>query len=64
MKRFFSLATTVVALILLGSANMQAQNNDPVIDKVIELGQTDNHTTEWVDILCNRFGGRLVGSDA
>ena len=64
MKRFFTLATGLAALIVLGSANAQAQNNDPVIDKVIEIGTTDNRTTEWVDILCNRFGGRVVGSDA
>ena len=36
----------------------------PVIEKIIELGQTDNRTTEWLDILCNRFGGRITGSDA
>lgn len=40
------------------------QKNDPVIDKIIKTGQTDNRTTEWLDILCNRFGGRITGSDA
>ncbi len=37
---------------------------DPVIEKIIELGRTQNMTTEHLDILCNRFGGRITGSDA
>ncbi len=39
-------------------------NEDPVISKIIEMGQTDNRTTEFLDVLSNRFGGRLIGSDA
>jgi hypothetical protein len=35
-----------------------------VTDRIIELGKTDNQTMRHLDILCNRFGGRLVGSDA
>jgi len=35
-----------------------------VIDKIIEIGTTDNQSMDHLDILCNRFGGRLVGSDA
>ena len=51
-----------------GESN-QAETNeytatDPIIAKIIELGQTDNRTTEWLDILCHRFGGRITGSDA
>jgi len=34
------------------------------IDKIIEVGRTDNQTMDHLDILCNRFGGRMVGSDA
>jgi carboxypeptidase Q len=37
---------------------------DPVMQKIVEIGRTDNHTMEHLDILCNRFGGRLIGSDA
>lgn len=37
---------------------------DSVIAKIIEIGQTDNRTTEHLDVLCNRFGGRITGSDA
>ena len=34
------------------------------MEKIVELGQSDNRTMEHLDILCNRFGGRLIGSDA
>jgi len=37
---------------------------DPVVKKIIEIGTTDNRSMEHLDILCNRFGGRLIGSDA
>ena len=38
--------------------------DDPVIAKIIEIGQTDNQAMDHLDILCNRFGGRPIGSDA
>jgi hypothetical protein len=38
--------------------------NDAVVKKIIEIGKTDNQTMRHLDIICNRFGGRLVGSDA
>lgn len=37
---------------------------DSVIQKIIEIGKTDNQTMKHLDILCNRFGGRPIGSDA
>lgn len=37
---------------------------DKAIDKIIHAGQTDNRTMNHIDILTNRFGGRLVGSGA
>ncbi len=45
------------------SVNTDAQS-DPVMEKIVEIGRTDNRTMEHLDILCNRFGGRLIGSDA
>jgi len=36
---------------------------DPVIDKIINLGTTDNKVMEHIDFLTNRFGDRLTGSD-
>ena len=37
---------------------------DPVVQKIIEIGKTDNQTMRHQDILCNRIGGRITGSDA
>jgi hypothetical protein len=59
MKRnLFSL--TLSLIMTIGAA---AQQNK-VIDKIIELGKTDNRSMQHLDVLCNRFGGRPVGSDA
>ncbi len=49
--------------LLLFHFQLQAQP-DPVMQKIIETGRTDNRTMEHLDVLCNRFGGRPVGSDA
>ncbi|MEN8226052.1 MAG: M28 family peptidase, partial [Bacteroidota bacterium] len=55
------LAALTFSLIL--SLNTDAQT-DPVVEKIIEIGTTDNQSMDHLDILCNRFGGRLIGSDA
>ncbi len=59
-----SIALAVVSLLGLSGIMLHAQETDPVIDRIIELGQTENRTTEFLDVLSNRFGGRLLGSDA
>ncbi len=67
--------TFSAALLLLTSNISKAQHDNPVlqsakdetdhvIEKIIELGRTQNMTTDHLDILCNRFGGRITGSDA
>ena len=33
------------------------------VKKIIETGQTDNRVMHQLDILTNRFGGRVIGSD-
>lgn len=56
----------IIALLLISFLlviNINAQTAS-VVEKIIETGITDNQTMEHLDILCNRFGGRLVGSDA
>jgi len=35
-----------------------------VIEKIIETGKSDNRTMDHLDVLCNRFGGRPIGSSA
>ena len=37
---------------------------DAAVKKIIEMGQNDNQVMHQLDILTNRFGGRLIGSDA
>ncbi len=41
-----------------------APAQDSTVKKIIEIGQTDNQVMHQLDILTNRFGGRLIGSDA
>jgi len=55
--------TFIFIIILLYSLNIFAQQNK-VTDRIIELGRTDNRTMHHLDVITNRFGGRLVGSDA
>lgn len=52
------------ALFFFLSAGIAFCQQDPVIQKIIELGKTDNHVMDHQDILCNRIGGRITGSDA
>lgn len=47
---------------LLITASLSGQN-DPVITKIIENGRYDNHVMDHIDILTNRIGERLTGSD-
>jgi len=54
------LSITVLLLLVSGAL---AQRTD-VVDRIIELGRTDNRTMHHLDVISNRFGGRLVGSDA
>ena len=42
--------------------SMHAQK--AAVDKIVDMALNDNRTMEHLDVLSNRFGGRLVGSDA
>lgn len=37
---------------------------DSIVEKIIEIGKSDNQVMQHLDVLCNRFGGRPIGSDA
>ncbi|MFC2113116.1 SUMF1/EgtB/PvdO family nonheme iron enzyme [Bacteroidota bacterium] len=54
----------ILLVVLLISASVSAAENDPVIDKIIELGRTDNQVMQHAHYICNVFGGRITGSDA
>ncbi|MDT8393787.1 MAG: M20/M25/M40 family metallo-hydrolase [Bacteroidales bacterium] len=60
MKRFI-LSLLVFSIILSIPAFPQT---DPVVEKIINIGTSDNRTMDHLDVLSNRFGGRLIGSDA
>ncbi len=63
MKCFFiSLISIVVSFPII---NAQAPSSlTDTEKKIIELGTKDNRVMDHLDVLLNRFGGRLVGSDA
>ena len=53
---------TLVAILIFANGS-DAQHNK-VTDRIIELGTTDNQAMRHLDVISNRFGGRLIGSDA
>lgn len=65
MKKRIIILSACCALFLTAGAYAQTgTKNDPVVQRVISLAAGDNQTMEHLDILCNRFGGRPLGSDA
>jgi len=61
MKHFFIVA--ILATFIFAYSKSYTQEKS-VVDKIIEIGKTDNQAMKHLDVLCNRFGGRLAGSDA
>jgi hypothetical protein len=57
-RKLFTLSAMMI--MALSSLAQQAR----ITEKIIELGKTDNRTMHHLDVITNRFGGRLVGSDA
>jgi hypothetical protein len=53
----------IAGLLVLTSGNVFSQDKK-VIDRIIEIGTTDNQSMDHLDVLTNRIGGRLIGSDA
>ena len=53
---------TLVAILVFASSS-DAQHNK-ITARIIELGTTDNQAMRHLDVISNRFGGRLIGSDA
>ena len=37
---------------------------EAAVNKIIEIGQTDNQVMKHLDVLTNRIGGRVIGSNA
>ncbi len=55
---------SAVAIVLSTSTSPLAGQEDPVVQRIVELGTTDNQVMKWADYATNRFGGRITGSDA
>ncbi len=54
----------LIAGLMVLSTGMGFSQDKKVIKNIIEIGTTDNQSMDHLDILSNRFGGRLIGSDA
>jgi hypothetical protein len=55
--------TLLLFMFTLGMAAVNAQTEE-IFNRIIETGTTDNQSMKHLDVLSNRFGGRLIGSDA
>jgi carboxypeptidase Q len=67
MRKRAVLFVTFVAVLASVAASPQAPARpagDPVVQKIIELGTTDNRVMVWNDYASNRFGGRESGTNA
>jgi len=61
MKSIFLSALTLAVFFCISPVSAQ---QDKVVKSIIQIGQTDNQTMNHLDVISNRFGGRLIGSDA
>lgn len=60
----FKRALFVLTLSLFLLTDNIGYSQKAVVDKIIEIGTTDNQVMHYLDVLTNRFGGRLIGSDS
>jgi carboxypeptidase Q len=61
MKKY---SFTLISLLMLFLFSEAFAQQDKVVKSIIQIGQTDNQTMNHLDVLTNRFGGRLLGSDS
>ncbi|MCK9628143.1 MAG: M28 family peptidase [Bacteroidales bacterium] len=55
---------TLLLICLQFETDIVLSQTDPVVSRIINEGRINNRTMNHLDILSNRIGGRLVGSDA
>ena len=55
---------TVLLFLSFLTTTLTLAQTDPVVEKIIQIGKTDNQTMDHLDVLCNRIGGRPIGSSA
>jgi hypothetical protein len=54
----------LLLLLCLLTATLTQAQNDSIVEKIIQIGKADNQAMDHLDVLCNRIGGRPIGSDA
>lgn len=59
-----SLPALFVAFFAISPVYGQEQKTDSIVEKIIATAKADNQTMNHLDVVCNRFGGRLLGSAA
>ncbi len=67
MPRYLLAPAVFVTLVITIAAAPQKPAKpavDPIVQKIIELGTTDNRVMTWNDYASNRFGGRETGTNA
>lgn len=60
MRKVLSICVALACM----ASGVPAAAQDAVVKRIIEIGKTDNRVMHQIDILTNRFGGRVLGSDA
>ena len=61
---WFALGLLAPAVLGLQAVPQAQDADDPVVNKIIELGTNDNQVMTWNDFASNRFGGRETGSNS
>ncbi len=67
MKRlslFVSIVLVGLVAVAVGLQALPQGQDDPVVQKIIQLGTADNQVMTWNDYASNRFGGRETGTNA
>lgn len=65
MKPSLFRIVAAAALLLAAASGLSARRiSDPVLRRILDSAARENRTMNHLDILCNRFGGRPLGSDA
>ncbi len=62
MRHIFTSILFLLGLLIAASLPAFGQQ-DPVVQRIIEIGKSDNQTMHHLDVLVNRIGGRPIGSD-
>lgn len=60
----YSLALVAVGALVVSFQVFVHAQDDAIVSKIVQLGQSDNQVMTWNDYASNRFGGRETGTNA